>query len=393
MKNKTIEIVKSKIKILVRGKNTNRFIFKLYRHRIPLLSIEKKSKDEMSIIIYFQDYEKVLKLNTIYEIGIIEYGGWIREKKRINKNKVFIICLVSAMLFLFALSKMIFNVEIITNDNAMKEKLLDELNEYKISKFHFQKGYKKIEEIKEKILSDYEEEIEWLEIEKIGTSYIVRYEPRIIQKEKEEAKYRHLVAKKNAVILEVLSSRGQVIRRQNDYVRKGDIIVSGYISLYNQIKETVSAKGTVYGEVWYEVEVFYPFGYYEQTKTGKVRNVYSIQFIDKRIELFNFNPFTDKIITERILLQEYAIPIKLSKEYQEEVNTISSIYTLEEASLRAVDLAIIKIENMLKDNEKIIKYRVMEQTIEQNGVTLKVFFSVYEDITDYLEIDLFEKEQ
>ena len=392
MKNKSIEIIKSKIKILVKGKNVNRFIFLLYRNRIPLLSIDKRNKDEVHVVIYFKDYDNVLKLNTIYEIFIIEYGGWIKEKKKINKNKKLIASFIIAIIILFMLSKMIFSVEVITNDQIMKEKLLEELNRSGISKFKLQKSYHKIEEIKEKILSDYEEYIEWLEIEKIGTRYIVRYEPRIIKEEEIPTQYRHLVAKKNAVIIEVLSSRGQIVRRQNDYVSKGDIIVSGYIFLHDQIKDTVSAEGVVYGEVWYELEIFYPFGYYEQIKTGSKKEFYSIQFIDRKLELFNFSPFKNKIVSERVILKDMLLPIKMVKEYQEEVNIISSIYTVEEASLCAINLAVNKIEGMLKEEEKIISYRVIEQTIKNNGVVLKVFFRVREDITDYLEIDLLEKE-
>jgi len=47
----------------------------------------------------------------------------------------------------------------------------------------------------------------------------------------------------------VESSNGQIIRGQNDYVKKGDIIISGYISLNGSVKETVSSLGNVYGSM------------------------------------------------------------------------------------------------------------------------------------------------
>jgi Putative stage IV sporulation protein YqfD. len=393
MKNNTIEAIKSKIKIVVKGKSANRYILKLHKNKIPLLKVDKVSKEEIYILIYFSDYERILELNTIYKISIIEYGGWISEKKKLHKNSILISSVFICLIILIILSRMIFRIEIITNDNNMKKILLSELEKYNISKFHFQKNYKIISQIKDQIIRDYKDEIEWLEIEKIGTKYIVRYEPRIIEEPIVNNEYRNLVAKKNAVIVEVKSSEGQVIKRPNEYVKKGDVIVSGYIYLNEEIKDIVSANGTVYGEVWYEVEVFYPFGYYEQIKTGNIKNVYVFQFLNWRIEMFNFNKFHDIIREHKMIIEDNALPIKFFKEKQIEVNIISSIQTLEEASIKAIDLALSKINKQLNEDEEIIKYKVIDRKIESNGVTLNIFFSVCEDITDYERIILLEEEK
>lgn len=392
MKNKSIEVMKSKVKLKIKGKNVNRYLLRLSKRHISLLSIEKISKDEVNVLIYFKDYETAKELNTIYDIHLIEYGGWEKEKKTILKNKWIIIAVILSIFLLFILSKLIFEVEIVTNDGVMKEKLLRELKELDISKYHFQKSYKSLQQIKEKILENHHDDIEWLEIERSGTKYTIRYEPRIEEKEKKTYTYQHIISKKNAVIKKIESSSGQILRNQNDYVKTGDIIISGYITLNDSIKNTVSALGIVYGEVWYEVEVFYPFGYYEQTKTGQKKEVYVLNFLSHHIELFNFHPFYDKIVNSSTILEKRGFPISLTKEKQEEVNTISSIETIEEATLKAASLAQKKIEEKLGNEEKVLKYKVMNREIENNGVILKVFFSVYENITDYLEITPYVEE-
>ena len=393
MKNKSLEVIKSKIKLRVSGKNVNRYLLRLSKNHISLLSVLKKSKDEYDILIYFKDYELAQKLNTIYDIHIIEYGGWEQEKKYFKKNKWIYLALIFSLLFLFFLSRLIFEVEIVTNDQAMKNRLLKELKELSIDKYHFQKSYQELQTIKTKLLETHHDDIEWLEIERIGTKYRVRFEPRIIEPDKKTTKERHLIAKKNAIIKKVESSTGQIVKGKNDYVKKGDIIVSGYISLNDSVKKTVSATGTVYGEVWYEVDVFYPFGYYEETKTGRKKEVYVIEFLSHRIELFNFHPFYDKIINSSTILEKRGFPIRFTKEKQEEVNIISSIETVEEATLKAVDLANKKIESKLNEEEYVLKYKIINREIENNGVRLKVFFSVYEDITDYLEIAPYVEEK
>ena len=249
MKNKSIEVVRSKVKLSITGKNVNRYLLRLAKNHVALLSVEKKSKDACFLLIYFKDYEIVQKLNTIYEVHIVEYGGWEKQKKSFLKSKWIYLFLVFSCVFLFFLSKMIFEIEIVTNDQVMKRRLLKELKDLSISKYHFQKSYDDLQLIKSQLLEMHHDDIEWLEIEKVGTKYRIRFEPRIIKPSKEETGYRHVVAGKNAIIRKVESSKGQIIRGKNDYVKKGDIIVSGYISLNESVKQTVSATATVYGEV------------------------------------------------------------------------------------------------------------------------------------------------
>lgn len=381
-----IDKFKSKIKIAIKGKNVNRFLFRLYKNKINILNINKVNKDEAYIWIYFKDYDSVIKLNTIYEVFIVEYGGIIKGKQEINKNRVILIMLIMCFIFLFVLSKLIFKVEIITNDSKMRDKLLYELSLHDLKKYKFQKSYNEIQIIKNNILDKYKNEIEWLEIELVGTHYIVRYEPRIINDKVKEMFPRHIVASRDAIVYSVISSKGQIIRNKNDYVKKGDIIVSGNILLNNEVKYTVSATGRVLGEVWYEVDVFYPYAYYEQIKTGLTKDVYVVNFLNYRVELFNFKPFYDKIIKEKVILKNEILPFKLAKEKQFEINTISSIKTEEMIYLDAISLGHSKIENKLKDNEFIKEYKVIEKKVKTEGIELKIFFSVIEDITEYVEI-------
>ena len=381
-----LEQFKSKVQIAIKGKNVKRFLFKLYKNRINILNIKKINNNEMYIWIYFKDYDKLVKLNTIYEVFIVDYGGMIKSKRLLNKNKFILFFVITSLIFLFIISKLIFDVEVITNDSKMKDKLLYELSLYDLKKYKFQKNYNEIQIIKDKILDKYRDEIEWLEIELIGTNYIVKYEPRIMNDSTNNLKPRHIVARRDAVIYSVVSSKGQILKNKNDYVKKGDIIVSGNIFLNEEVKDIVSAKGTVLGEVWYEVDVFYPFAYYAQRKTGKEKDVYVINFLNRRLELFNFKPFYDKIIKDKVIIKHEILPFKLIKERHIEVNTISSVKTEELVYLDAVSLAVSKIENKLNQGEFIKIYKVINKKLNDKGIELRIFFSVVEDITEYVEI-------
>ena len=47
------------------------------------------------------------------------------------------------------------------------------------------------------------------------------------------------------------------------------------------IKDTVSSKGIIYGECWYNVTITYPFKYYEEKETGNSKNVIVIKLFNK----------------------------------------------------------------------------------------------------------------
>ena len=141
---------------------------------------------------------------------------------------------------------------------------------------------------KKKILEDNKDKIEWIEITETGTSYIIRVEERKIKEDNDDNVSYDIVSSKNAIIYSIEATSGEKVKKTNDYVTKGDVIISGSITKPDGNKIIGTAKGEVYGEVWYVVEVDYPFIYKEETQTGKVKEVYVINFLGHRISLFDF---------------------------------------------------------------------------------------------------------
>lgn len=257
--------------------------------------------------------------------------------------------------------------------------------------YSFKKDYNELQKIKKNILEKYKQEIDWLEIENIGTKYIIRYEPRIQNPINEETNLRHIIAKKDAIIYSLDVSSGQIMKTRKTYVKKGDIIVSGYIYLNEQVKDTVSAKGDVFGEVWYEVTVTYPLKYKEEIKTGKSKKVYVLKILNKNIELFNLKHYKNKRVTSNTLLKSNILPFALEQQYQEEVNLIDEENTYDEAVLKAVELGSKRLEENLKEGEFIASHKILDQVNNEDSVTVKIFFSVVENITEYQEIEEYKE--
>lgn len=392
MKNNVLFLIKSKISLNIKGNNIERFIKRLKNNNIEILKIKYLSKDEINIKIYKKDYDKLIKLKTIYEVELLEYYGFIKIKNNILNNKYIIIFILLSLIFLYIITSMIFDVDVITNDSKMKNILLEELEELGISKYKFKKNYLELQEIKNKLLKEYRNEIEWIEIENIGTKYIVRYEPRIKNDIEEDTPLRNIVAKKDCVIRYMNISSGQIVKDVDSYVKKGDIIVSGYITLNGNIKDTISSSGTVYGETWYKVTITYPYKYKEVNETGNSKQVFTIKFLNKDIELVNFNKYENKKIEEKTILKNNILPIKLVKQKQKETIVIYEDNTEEELINKAIKYAKDKMNNNLKKGEYIKDYKILNKIKNSDSITLNIFFNIVENVTEYVEIDEYEEE-
>ena len=376
----------SKIKLNVKGKNIERFIKRLKSNNIDLLKIEYIKYNEINIIIYKKDYEKLLELKTIYDVNIKDIYGIIKIREVINIYKYLILFIAIGIMLLIFLSNVIFNVEVIHNDKDLRNLILNELENYNIKKYKLKKNYDEIQAIKNDILTKYQDKIEWLEIEEQGTSYIIRVEPRIIPNNEVSYEKQNVVAGKSAVIKKIIAKSGEVVKELNTYVNKGDIIISGNIYLNEEVKDIVKADGIVYGEVWYNVRVEYPYIYSEIKEKNNYQDVYVLKIFDKEFE-FTFNKFKDKKIEENIILQNNILPIYLVKQRQQELETISLLLTSDEAKDKAIEEAIKKMNEKLDGDEKIIDYKVLNFNVEEDKVILDVFFTVYENITGYSKIE------
>ena len=377
----------SKVKINVKGKNIERFIKRLKTNNIDLLKIEYIKYNEINIIIYKKDYEKLLDIKTIYDVAITNFYGIMKLRQVVSIYKYVILFIFLSIAILLFLSNIIFHVEVIHNDKELRNLLINELENYNIKKYKFKKNYNEIQNIKNDILNKYQDKIEWLEIEEEGTSYIVRVEPRIIPNNEENYEKQNVVASKSAIIKKIVVKSGEVVKNINAYVNKGDIIISGNIYLNEELKDTIKADGTIYGEVWYNVKVEYPYVYSEIKEKNNYQDVYVLKLFNKEIE-FTFNKFKDKKIEENVILKHNLLPISLVKQHQQEIETISLLLTSEEAYDKAIAAAIKKMNDSLTGEEKIIDYKVLNFNIEDDKVIVEVFFTVYEDITDYSKIEV-----
>ena len=120
MKNSLYNYFIDKVNLKITGINIKRFIKRLKNNNIEILYL-KNIKKGIIIKIYKKDYEKVLKLKTIYEIDVIGYNGLISIKNKIINNRFIIFSILICFIFLYLLTSLIFKIDIFMKQIAMKK--------------------------------------------------------------------------------------------------------------------------------------------------------------------------------------------------------------------------------------------------------------------------------
>lgn len=387
MKDKILKIFSSSIKIKVTGRNINNFLKRLINNNINIEKVIPISHKEIDLIINYQDLDKVLKLKTIYNIKIIRYYGKLRIIKRIKKDIFILSSLLISLLLIYTLSNIIFKVEVIHSNKNIIKLVTKELEDNGIKKYKFVKNYQEIEKIKNKILEENKDTLEWLEIIREGTKYTIRVEERIINNKPKDNKIYNIVASKNAVIKNIYAESGEKIRSINTYVNKGDIIISSDITLPNNEKISKTASGKVQGEVWYNINIEYPYQYHEIKYTGNKKKVLVLNLLNKRISFFDFHKYKTFNRNIKYIFNNNITPISLIYEDEYETNIINEVYDYNTAREKAITKAKEKILEKYPNIKDITNIKIIKEEDKKNKISLNLFVTCLEDITEYQEVD------
>lgn len=375
----------NKYRIKIVGKNPRFFLKKLILNKINLYDIREKDNN-IYLTVNESDYKKILKLKTSYKVKIVNNFGLLKIKYLIEKYKYILVSLLFMIGVIIVLSNMVFQIEVVHQKEEIKELLLNDLEEFGLKKYHFKISYKKKEEIKEKILNKEREKIEWLEIKNIGTKYIINVEERKINHKKESTLPRDIIAKKDGMILELNVDEGEIVKKKYDYVRKGEVIISGTIMNKDREVAKVHSKGIINAEVWYKVSVELPKTYHEEIRTNKTYKSLTFKIINKKFSIPPSKNNKSYDIEDKVIFENKLFPIGLYIETKHEIKMVDKKFNLGNCEIEAIKIASTKLQKKLSSNSSILSKKVLKKTLKNSTILVEVFFKVKEDITDYKEI-------
>ena len=372
--------------IKIEGRRSSSLLSLLIILKIPFIK-KKETKDYLILEIEEEYFQKIKKLAPTYEITILKRTGKAYLIHLYKTKKIFLYSIIFAFLVIILLTNIIFSVRVVETDKEIKDMILTDLRENGITRFRFKVSYKRKEAIREKILEKEKDYLEWLEIEEIGTMYQVKVIRRINNPKEEELKPRSIVAKKKGRITRIEADYGEVTTKKNDVVDKGDTLISGLIKNKEEIKTKVAARGKVYAEVWYQVNLNLPTLYQEEIKTGNKKNTLEIIFLDKNIfisELFKYN---NSISKETVLYNNPIIPFRISFTKKEEIKLKQVAYQEDKTLKKIKKLAVDKLKQRIGNDIKILSINVLKKKTSADKIEVELFFKVEEDITSYESLE------
>lgn len=377
----------SYVKVVVEGKNAKLFVKRFLLNKIKYDKYKEINRNKIIFRILYSDYLSLKDMSSIYNINIIKYYGIYKYINFIKNNKTFVISFIVSIIFLLFISNICFDIKIIHNDKEIRTLLKKELNNYGIDKFKLIPKFNKRKDILEKIKENNKEELEWIEIERKGSLLIVKVTERKTNPKNEELKVRDIVAKKQGIIKKIIANEGVILKKVNDYVSKGETIITGNIIKDETIKGQVISKGLVYAETWYKVKVEYPL-YYEEIKyLNEYKNNIIMNIFNKEYSLRN--NYTDSYLEKKYtLIKSKIVPLELSVQKQRKIKVTRELLNDKEAIKKAILKATSKMESALDKDEYIIDKKTLYFDKENSKIIVEVFFRVYENITDYKNIDI-----
>ncbi len=360
----------------IKGKNPKRLLTKIFKEKINIENI-KYEKDRILLKVSYEDYQKIKSLKTTYEINIVKTGGKKHLLETIKKYKISLLIFIISIFFVIILSKLTLFINIDTDSNELKKLIKEELTSNNVNLYSFKKDYDQLTEIKNQIKNNNLDKIEWLELSQKGVILNVKVIERVTNKNSNSNDYKDIVAEKNGYIRKIDSRQGELRKNIDDYVKKGEVIISGNIFRNEKPVAKVKASGKVYAEVWYIIKANENVIYNKAKEKSKGRFKLVLNILNHEIKLLNI-PKQIENNSQKILFKNnsFVLYLKNEKEYVLE----KTKYTENEISKILETKAKKAVLETLEEDEYIIEQKTLKKYSKNGRMYIEVFFSTYENI-------------
>ncbi|MCI7559264.1 MAG: sporulation protein YqfD [Clostridium sp.] len=365
----------NKVRIVV-NENSNKFLNYLIYNKIYYDSLNKYNE----YFVLDVSYDDYLYIRCRYKCHIVKYYG---KKNIINiyeNNKYVLLSLIISFMLLFLLCNTIFDIKINSDNKDIINIINNSLSDNGIGVYKRKVSFDKLNSIKNKILEDNKDTLEWIEIREKGCIYYIDVTPRVKSNNNvDNALPSDIVAEKDGVIKHIVVHRGSKVIDNGDYVKKGDILISGNIIKNENVIDKVHSEGIIYAETWKTVNISIPFKRIDYVYK-KTINHYYLDIFGHKFTISGKYDSDNTINKKSIVLDKPYLFFKLYKEEKKIYDYNEVILNKEEAYKEALNRSIDVINKKLSSDEYIISKKVLKKEVKRSKINLEVFFKVYEKI-------------
>ncbi|MBS5113107.1 MAG: sporulation protein YqfD [Coprobacillus cateniformis] len=229
-------------------------IFLLLRHvkqkKLKLLHLRKK--DDM-YFFYIPTYQRhqLKDFNQPYEY--IKTVGFLKYVLNLSKQYLNIIGVLCFFISVIVCSYYIFDIQIIGTMPQVNQQMKKDLKKEKVDLFQPLKSYERLNEILTYLKKNYKDKIEYMNVYQVGSVFHVEYTKRKQDSIKKDD-FRNLYAKKDGLIAYFDVDSGLIQVKKNDYVKKGELLVSNTIVSTQNETRIIPVEGHVYAYTFNQFE-------------------------------------------------------------------------------------------------------------------------------------------
>ncbi len=384
------------VTLWVEGEQIEAFLDACRKSFLFLRDVKYISKNKVRARCYFQDMKKVRELANRYQLRLTlddENGLFVSLRVKLQETYKLVALLLSG-LFLFFLSHTVWQVNLQPLSYQLEKDIQRELNRLNIYPGAFQVRAPSVEAI-EKALMENIPELLYISVKKRGTIYTIEALEKIDKELESSEKPSHLIAEKSGVIKKMLVEQGQPVINVNDFVQKGDLLVSGELLLQEEADDQKKDKkkeasyvrsiGEVYANTWYEVTVSLPQEHQSYHLDGDHVHHYAIDLVGLRIPIKFWPKLSNEYFTtiiERYPLKvfNYELPIVFYKEKHFPQTKRQYQRSVKEAKALAIDHALENLQGKLGKETEIEKYYILHEAVDNGKVKLRLYVSAVENI-------------
>lgn len=373
------------LKISVEGYYIERFINICKNKNITIWNLKRNKNILLTFNIRIKEFREMCKIakKTNCKVKIISKNGLPFLLHRYKKRKIFIFLLLIIICFIWISSMFVWNVDIIEENNQELVDIRSDIEEAGLKNGVLKQKVKTKEIINKLRLK--RNDIAWIGIEMKGTNAIVKLvkadnKPDII----DTNEYCNVVSDKTGVITKISAQNGTANVKAGDTVKKGDVLINGWMEGKYTGLRYVHAKGEIEAKVWYTKKKKIPYTLTQTRETGNIQEKYFLKINNLKI---NFSKKYSKFkIYDTIendskfrIFSDFYLPISIVKTTYKEMEEYTKKYTIEEAKNLGIEELQKELDEEIKDKEKIVNKNI--NTYEcKDGVEVYVTYEVLENI-------------
>lgn len=359
------------VKVYVYGFAPERFLNLVIKNELVLWEIATEEQG----FSFYTGRKNLVKMKpylqkTNMKLKILERKGFPYFLKRNRKRVAFLAGFVLFCSMIYVLSLFIWEVKVTGEDKLVKEDLLNviETDYVPLGSLKSDVNCSELEDA----LRERFDEISWISCELKGTCLTVYLEEGMqLKKDKKDNESGDIVAASDAVITKMITRQGTPVAKVTDSVKKGDILISGTIYIYddnNEIMETsyVRADGDVYGTTKETYEDYVDLEYYEKVYDNNSKSYFTFYVMD-----YCFTPYIPRVeadnkdvcveIHKARILKDFYLPVGYKRMEIKPYTLKKAVYTEKQAKK--------KLEARLSKKIKQLSEKGVE--IVENNVTIK----------------------